>query len=197
MADSPEAREAREAAATVLPGVIPGLGAAAGAHLLGRGWYDECRARQGYSHLAGPELLTCTRTERYFFGTDRDAAASMADMDRVIASIGLGRTFPNDDSELSGPVGGLEFATVDPAPPMDLHAGWTPIAGMPQPPDFNGSTPTNPPTAFFQAEKAGVASWWPAASRRYRYLLEIWASWTYFTDPPADDQSSSPEVRPS
>ncbi|MFI7598881.1 hypothetical protein [Actinoplanes sp. NPDC049681] len=130
----------------------------------------------------------------------------MTAMDEVAASVGLRRISHPENIDPSGPPpafrfedipGWLGYVTVDTSSPVRLEAGWGATDRMVQPPDFSDTAPKDPPAPFFQVEKADIASWWPAASRRYRYILEIRASWTYFIVPWGDPTWPPATVRPT
>lgn len=200
-ANSPAVGKAREEAATVMPHLAGVVGGATDAVVLGHGWFDVCAAAPTPPRLLdGPvERLTCSRHETSYFGTSRNAAASMIAMDAAAASVGLtpsGRS-NNHHSSFSAIPGGLAYATIDGSAPGRLVLGWGSTDRMDQPIDVHDA-PADPSVAFFQAKKANVASWWPAASGNYRYILKITASWDYYISSRADPiPSPTASVRPS
>jgi hypothetical protein len=124
----------------------------------------------------------------------------MTAMDAVAASVGLTRAaHPESHHSSFGTIPGrLQYTTVDGSSPGQLNLGWGATAQPGQPSDFADTEPTDPLVVFYQAGRANVASWWPAAAASYRYILEIRASWAYYSSPQRDPiPSPTSSVRPS
>ncbi len=153
--------------------------------------------RKPLNFLQPEPPLTCGRSESFFFGTDRNGAASI---DAMIAASEAARVTlvrdPRTDPDRGVPFedtpGFLTYDTVGDELPIEVWVSWEEAGRMKPPSDFTDSTEPEP---FLQYQSADAASWWPAAIHRYRYIVEFRAQWTYYILDRGD--ASSPSVQPS